>query len=146
MTRTRLIPIHKRHLIVIPRQFSGHSLHVRVVSVPIFRRLAWHGQTISRTVGKGCCCIMGSSSSKATRKLPTKARRPTPSWAGARTPHPDPLYPAGTEPARSVPPPNQTSQRSTADPRGLGYATGSMRPNMGVSESKTDGKRPRSPG
>ena len=45
---------------------------------------------------------MGSSASKAARKLPTStpsAKRAPPSWAGARTPHPDPLYPEGSAPS-----------------------------------------------
>jgi len=52
---------------------------------------------------------MGSSASKAARKLPTTApstARPTPSWAGARTPHPEPLHPEGTsaaQPKRALP-------------------------------------------
>lgn len=44
---------------------------------------------------------MGGSASKAARKLPTStpsATRAPPSWAGARTPHPDPLYPEGSAP------------------------------------------------
>ncbi|RXK38840.1 hypothetical protein M231_03896 [Tremella mesenterica] len=38
---------------------------------------------------------MGSSTSKSARKLPTSTSRPSPPWAGTRTPHPDPLFQSG---------------------------------------------------
>lgn len=49
---------------------------------------------------------MGGATSKQARKLPTTSQ--SPKWAGARTPHPNPLYPDRTQP------PAATSSKSTA--------------------------------
>ncbi|GFZ42868.1 hypothetical protein JCM24511_00586 [Saitozyma sp. JCM 24511] len=67
---------------------------------------------------------MGSSASKAARKLPTTTptqARPIPKWAGARTPHSDQIIPEGMErpshppPGAGVPPEPTRADYGMAD-------------------------------
>ncbi len=82
---------------------------------------------------------MGSSTSKAARKLPTQASRAQqPAWAGARTPHVDPAFRQAGQAPEAPPPPKAATR--TASPQGLGYSTGKLRMDRGASENMTDGK------
>jgi hypothetical protein len=101
---------------------------------------------------------MGGSASKAARKLPTttaSAARPTPAWAGARTPHPEQLHPEGIsaqQPKRALPshlngpPPEAEASAGGAvygkeeRARNIESAVGGGRP--GFSGEKDDGGSP----